>query len=100
MIEADQKGVETFIIPSLGSFRVISHKVIQYPEQHIVVSFSDPIRKQQFLDGLIRLETDTDLRFSVEGNNILAYPVVRQNGTVRIFIEPGIRNVANKRLTE
>ena len=98
LIGADQKGVETFTIPSLGSFSVIAHKVVQYPEQHVVISFSDPILTRQFLDGLIRLETDTDLRFSVEGNNILAYPVVRQSGTVRLFVEPGIKNVANKRL--
>ncbi|MCK4749204.1 MAG: hypothetical protein KAT15_19260, partial [Bacteroidales bacterium] len=98
VIGAEQKGVQTFSIPSLGSFRVIAHKVVQHPEQHVVLSFSDPIRKQQFLNGLVRLETDTDLRFSVEGNNILAYPVVRQNGTVRLFVEPGIKNVANKSL--
>ncbi|MEN8226945.1 MAG: MG2 domain-containing protein [Bacteroidota bacterium] len=99
VIGAEQKGVETFPVPSLGSFQVIAHKVVQYPEQHVVISFSDPIRKQQFLNGLVRLETDTDMRFSVEGNNILAYPVVRQNGTVRLFVEPGIKNVANKSLT-
>jgi len=98
VIGAGQKGVNTFPVPSLGSFRVIAHKVIQYPEQHVVISFSDPIRKQQFLDGLVRLETDTDLRFSVEGNNILAFPVVRQNGTVKLFVEPGIKNIANKSL--
>lgn len=98
LIGAEQKGVKIFRVPSLGEFRVISHHVVQYPEQHVVISFSDPIRKQQYLQGLIRLETETDLRFGVEGNNILVYPVVRQNGTMDLFIEPGIRNTAGKGL--
>jgi alpha-2-macroglobulin len=98
LIGSEQKGVETFTVPSLGDFRVISHLVVQYPEQHVVVSFSDPIQKQQYLQGLIRLETATDLRFAVEGNNILVYPVVRQNGSMGLFIEPGIRNTAGKGL--
>lgn len=45
LIGAKQKGVEIFPVPSLGNFKVISSKVIQYPEQHVVVSFSDPIRR-------------------------------------------------------
>ncbi|HER07717.1 MAG TPA: hypothetical protein ENO20_02300 [Bacteroides sp.] len=99
VIGATQKGVETFTIPSLGSFRLISDRVVQYPEQHVVLSFSDPIRREQNLQGLIHLETDTDVRFSVSGNNILVYPAVRQNGTVKLFIEQGIRNSAGKGLT-
>ncbi|HDS06890.1 MAG TPA: hypothetical protein ENO05_04620, partial [Bacteroides sp.] len=98
VVDATQKGVERFTVPSLGTFGLIAHSVVQYPEQHVVLSFSDPIRRQQNLQGLIHLETDTDLRFSVAGNNILVYPVVRQNGTVNLFIEQGIRNAAGKAL--
>lgn len=97
-ISSDQSGVEEFQIPSLGNFKVIGHKVVQYPEQHIVLSFSDPIRKNQSLDGLIRLSNDTDMKYIIEGNTVKAYPVVRQNGSLKIFIEPGIRNTAGKGL--
>ncbi|MBN1132192.1 MAG: hypothetical protein JXR52_10225 [Bacteroidales bacterium] len=98
LIGAEQEGEELFTVPPLGSFHVIGHRVVQYPEQHMVISFSDPIMKNQFLDGLIRLQTDTDLKFVVEGNNILAFPEVRQNGTVNLFIEPGIKNITGKTL--
>ncbi len=97
-IRADQRGERVFTIPSLGNFTVIGHKLVQYPEQHVIINFSDPIRKNQHLDGLIRLSSETDLRYVVEGNTIKAYPRVRQNGTLTVFVEPGIRNTAGKGL--
>ncbi|MFZ5939096.1 MAG: alpha-2-macroglobulin family protein [Bacteroidota bacterium] len=95
---AEEKGEIEFTVPSLGSFQVLNYRVVQYPEQQVIISFSDPIKRDQNLTGLIRLATDTDLRFSVEGNNVSAFPEVRQNGTVTVFVEPGIRNVAGKGL--
>jgi len=97
-IGAEQKGETVFEIPSLGSFQVLSYRVVQYPEQKVVISFSDPIKRDQNLNGLVRLSTDCDLRFTVEGNIVTAFPDVRQNGTVTVFVEPGIRNVAGKGL--
>ena len=97
-IQSDQKGVEEFLVPALGDFKVVGHKLIQYPEQHVVLSFSDPLRKNQYLDGLIRLSNDTDMRYIIEGSSIKAYPNVRQNGTLTLYIEPGIRNTAGKGL--
>lgn len=97
-ISSKQTGVEEFEVPALGSFELIAQKVVQYPEQHVVLSFSDPIRKNQSLDGLIHLSNDSDLKFIIEGNTVKAYPVVRQNGTLTVYLEPGIRNTAGKGL--
>jgi alpha-2-macroglobulin len=97
-ISSEQKGVQEFTVPALGDFKVIGHQLVQYPEQHVVLSFSDPIRKNQSLDGLIRLSNDTDMRFIVDGNSIKAYPNVRQNGSLSLLIEPGVRNTSGKGL--
>jgi alpha-2-macroglobulin len=99
-ISSAQKGIQEFTVPALGDFKLIGHKLVQYPEQHVVLSFSDPIRKNQYIDGLIRLSNDTDMRFIVEGNTIKAYPNVRQNGSLMLYLEPGIRNTAGKGLKE
>ncbi|MEX0982294.1 MAG: MG2 domain-containing protein [Bacteroidales bacterium] len=95
-INSDQKGVQEFIVPALGDFKVIGHQLVQYPEQHVVLRFSDPIRKNQSLEGLIHLSNDTDMRFIIDGNSIKAYPNVRQNGSLTLFIEPGVRNSSGK----
>ena len=98
-ISAAQQGKEVFEVPALGDFKVIGHRLVQYPEQHVLLSFSDPLRKDQSFDGLIRLSNDTDMRYVVEGNMVRAYPNVRQNGSLTLFVEPGIRNTAGKGLT-
>ncbi len=98
-IGSEQQGVREFIVPALGDFKVLEHKLIQYPEQHVILSFSDPLRKNQSLDGLIRLSNDTDLKYIIEGNTVKVYPNVRQNGSLELFVEPGIRNTAGKGLT-
>lgn len=97
-IQTEQTGIEEFVVPALGDFKVLSHKLVQYPEQHVLLSFSDPLRKNQSVEGLIRLSNDTDMRYIIEGNSIKAYPIVRQNGTLTLFIEPGIKNTAGKGL--
>ncbi|MDT8431157.1 MAG: MG2 domain-containing protein [Bacteroidales bacterium] len=97
-ISSAQQGKEIFELPALGDFKVISHRLVQYPEQHVLLSFSDPLRKDQSLNGLIRLSNDTDMRFIVEGNMVRAYPNVRQSGSRTLFVEPGIRNTAGKGL--
>ena len=97
-ISSAQQGKEIFKVPALGDFKVISHRLVQYPEQHVLLSFSDPLSKDQSLNGLVRLSNDTDMRFIVEGNMVRAYPNVRQNGSRTLFVEPGIRNTAGKRL--
>lgn len=97
-ISADQQGTREFSVPALGDFKVISHQLVQYPDQHVIIRFSDPIRKNQDLKGLIRLSNDTGLRFSIDGNIIKAYPNVRQNGLLKLLIESGIRNTAGKGL--
>ncbi len=88
------KGSRDYEIPSLGSFILMDHQIIQQPEQFILLRFSDPILSTQSLDGLISLANNADLKFSVSGNEIHVYPVVRQYGTLDMTISPGIKNVS------
>jgi len=98
-IGSEQQGIREFAVPAIGDFKVLEHTLVQYPEQHVVLSFSDPLRKNQSLDGLIRLSNDTDLRFVIDGNTVKVYPNVRQNGSLKLFVEPGVRNTTGKGLS-
>lgn len=68
------KGKEEFAIPSLSDFKVLGAKVIQQPSQYIQVRFSDPLARNQNLDGLIRLSNGVSLTFTIEGNIVNVYP--------------------------
>ncbi|MBM3437226.1 MAG: hypothetical protein FJY07_13550, partial [Bacteroidetes bacterium] len=61
----DIRGSETLMIPALGDFSVMEIKVVQQPSQSFFVQFSDPLEEGQNLDGLIRLEKDSDLKFEI-----------------------------------
>lgn len=94
------KDSREYIIPSLGEFTLMEQRIIQQPEQYILLSFSDPLKANQQLEGLIHLENNTNLRFSIEENVVKVYPVIRQKGSLNIFIEPGILNVLGFKFTE
>lgn len=92
-INIDNTGSEQLLIPALGDFKLMSISLVQQPEQYFVMSFSDPLKSDQYLQGLISLENGTDLQFIIENNEIKAYPSARQTGLLKVVIEPGIKNV-------
>jgi len=99
-IDARQQGSIEFMVPALGDFKVIGYQLVQYPQQHVVISFSDPVRKNQSLEGLVRLSNGTGMRLVVDGNSIKAYPNVRQLGSLTLLVESGIINTTGERLKE
>ncbi|WP_461643768.1 alpha-2-macroglobulin family protein [Labilibaculum euxinus] len=91
-IGVDEKGEKEIEVPALNVFKVMSAKVIQQPEQYVSVRFSDPLKKNQNLDGLIRIDGVSSLKFIVEGNEVRAYPGYRLSGIKTVSFEEGIRN--------
>ncbi len=89
----DVKGSRDYEIPSLGSFILMDQEIVQQPEQHILLRFSDPLLSSQVLDGLITLSNNASLKFSVTDNEIQIFPVVRQYGTLDLILSPGIKNI-------
>jgi alpha-2-macroglobulin len=92
-IKSNVKGSKEFEIPALNEFTLLETKIIQQPEQYIQLLFSDPIKTDQYLNGLISLSNSVDLRFTVDNNIIRVYPGVRQSGSLELTLEPGIKNI-------
>ena len=96
-IEAE--GSEEVAILALGDFNATKAETFNDPEQYVSIQFSDPLRKNQNLDGLIRME-DYELRFVISGNEVKAYPRTRVVGMVALTVEPGVRNVLGHKLQD
>ncbi|MGD1846000.1 MAG: alpha-2-macroglobulin [Salibacteraceae bacterium] len=93
-IGADEtKGERKVEIPALGDFRLMTTRVIQYPEQYVALVFSDPLAERQNLRGLVRMANGQAARLLVEDNEIRVYPSERQSGTVKVEINEGIENI-------
>ena len=91
-VGVENKGSETVDIPSLKDFSVMGFKTLKQPSQQVVITFSDPLMKNQMLDGLITLGNISNLKFSIDANNVIIYPGKRIVGNVKLQIFPGIKN--------
>ncbi|WP_321515546.1 MG2 domain-containing protein [Marinifilum fragile] len=91
-IGVDENGKKEVEIPALNVFKLMSATVIQQPEQYVSLRFSDPLKKDQNLKGLIRIDAQSTFRFIIEGNEVRAYPQYRLAGRRTIEIEEGIKN--------
>lgn len=96
----DVKGNHETSIPSLSDYRVLDVRVNHQPEQFIEITFSDPIKKNQNLDGLVYLDNGTTLEFTLTGNMLKAFPAARQSGGTQLTISAGILNILGYGLKE
>jgi alpha-2-macroglobulin len=97
-IGADNSGKEEVKIPSIYDFSVLEANIEQEPNQYVAVRFSDPIDPKQDMTGLITLGNTSDLTFEVDHMVIKVFPSARQNGTVTLNVEQGIKNIAGAKL--
>jgi alpha-2-macroglobulin len=87
-------------IPALGDFKLMNAKVVQNPNQYVVLQFSDPLKEKQNLQGLISIASLASLEFDIHDNEIWVYPPVRQTGTKTIRVEVGVRNILDYRMSK
>ena len=67
IINANESGSEIIPIPALGDFKLIKSTVKNSPNQKVSLHFSDPIKPNQNLNGLINFKSiDTRLTFSIK----------------------------------
>ena len=92
-------GKQSIEVPALGDFKVTDVKSFQDPEQYVSIRFSDPIKEDQNLNGLIYIGNSTDnLRYLIEGQEIRIFPENRLEGKQTIFIDGAVRNTLNSRM--
>jgi alpha-2-macroglobulin len=100
IIDADKGGNLRFEIPSLREFKVINVSLDQQPEQVITLFFSDPLKEENDVSGLIYLKSGIEVRLMINENEVKVYPVTRQTSTTSVIVETGVKNVMNYNLME
>ncbi|WP_308993643.1 MG2 domain-containing protein [Mariniflexile litorale] len=91
-IKADNEGENKIFIPGINNFTIVNVDVIQAPEQHLSINFSDPLKKQQNFDGLITLQSVKNPKYVVDGNVLKVYPESKLVGNIRVDVFQGISN--------
>ncbi|MCX6554513.1 MAG: MG2 domain-containing protein [Candidatus Aminicenantes bacterium] len=96
-IGVDKKGSRAVDVPSLGQFDLLSAEAVSEPSQSILLRFSDPLKKNQDLQGLVTI-VGHEPTFEIEANVIRVYSGKSFDGSLEIAVNPGIRNYNDRRL--
>ncbi len=91
-INSQNKGENTISIPGINNFTIVDINVLQYPEQHLSINFSDQLKQQQNFDGLVTIQNIKTPKFIISGNLLKVYPDSRIVGDVHVDVFQGIKN--------
>ena len=97
-IKADNQGENTITIPGKNNFTIVETEVVQSPEQHLLINFSDPLKKQQNFDGLITIQKVKNPKYVVDGNVLKVYPDTKLVGNIQVDVFQGIKNTEGYKL--
>lgn len=95
-VSRDQVGAVE--VPALNDFKVLETRVVRNDNPYVLVSFSDPLKENQDLQGFITLEGESNLRFDVEENEVKVYLGRTNYGSKRLNVYPGVRNKLDFRM--
>ncbi len=99
-INSKSKNHEDLRIPPLNEFSVLDIQVNQYPEQFINIIFSDPVKEDQILEGLITLEDVENLKYIIVDNNVKVIPTEHLEKSYTMEISKSVVNINKKQLDE
>jgi len=99
-INAVNTGVKDLDVPALEDFKCVKITPVQFPEQFVLIQFSDPLLEGQDLSGIIKCIEQPELRFIQEDNEVRAYFNNELKKEINIFIDPAVKNYSGKQLSK
>ncbi len=99
-IGVDKKGEKRVEIPPLSQFEVLSISSSIDPGPQLIVHFSDPLKKEQELKGLIRLDNKDDFRTMIDGQDLHLFPNFEVSGEMSLKLDRTIENKGGFQLSE
>ncbi|MEX0313147.1 MAG: alpha-2-macroglobulin, partial [Allomuricauda sp.] len=89
----DNQGEEKYPIPGLNKFVVVDAQTASAPNAALTLNFSEPLKENQNLKGLVTVENAQNLRYEIDGNLLKVYPSNRILGEVKVTVFEGIKSV-------
>lgn len=91
-IQSRSSGNQETDVPALGDFSVTDAKVVDDGDQYVDLTFSDPIRFNQDLKGIIGIVGVAGLTYSIETNHVKVFLANRLEGDKMLTVTTGIKN--------
>ncbi len=96
-VGAAQKGSRAVDVPSLGQFELLDAEAVLDPATSVLLRFSDPLKKNQNLNGLITIAGHQPT-FEIDNNVVRVYSAKGFDGAIEVVVNPGVRNFNDRRL--
>lgn len=87
-------------VPAVSTFTVSRARAVQGREQYVELRFTDPLRQDQSLQGLVAIGNRDDLRFVIRGSLVEIYGTQGFSGEQTVRVASGIRNALDYRMAE
>ena len=99
-IGVEEESKSEVPVPALDTFTVSQARAVQGREQFVELRFTDPLRTDQSLRGLVSISGRDDLRFEIRGNLALIYATGGFSGEQTVRVATGVRNSLGYRMKE
>ncbi len=99
-MNAENKGETAFNIPPKDVFEILNVTSRGVGNQRITVNFSQGLKRNQNLAGLIQIDKDTDINYEIERNNLIIYPKKKYKAQANLQLNRAIKSLTGKTLTE
>ena len=97
-IDVDQKGTIDYNIVARDNFEVVHIEVDDAKSQTLKINFSDPIERMQDFEGLIAVESASEMTFSANGNVLKVFFEKPLTGNLLTEIFQGIESLDGHKL--
>ncbi|MBL8025043.1 MAG: hypothetical protein JNL74_01455 [Fibrobacteres bacterium] len=98
LINADESGTLSVSVPPIEEFIVLGTSVIDGTNPYISIIFSDPLLKDQNLNGLVSIDKESSISYSIEKNILKLFPENSATENFTITVYPGIKSISGKQL--
>jgi len=99
-IGVSEKGNIIINIPGLNEFSVQSVDVIQSPRQKVRIVFSDPLKSEQDLRGLIYIKGSENSPYQMNENVVEIFPSTQLYGNKELVVYKGVKNRKGNEIEE
>lgn len=99
-IDVEKQGEISVDIPQLSEFKPLWYRVLNSPEQTVIIQYSDPLDANQYMNGLIAIGQESGLKIDIKKNSIYIYPAGLLEGNYTVTAFQGIANTVGAKTTD
>lgn len=92
----ESEGSKEISIPGINEFAITKVEYVKEQNPHFRITFSDELKPNQALKGLITVNNSDYLRFEINKNSVSVFPIQKiTNASASIVIRKSIKNASN-----